>query len=260
MAAYYNEFNLKAAERLRALIAAGLIAPGEVDTRSIELVKPDDIRGFAQCHFFAGIGGWSLAMRYAGWDDDRPAWTCSCPCQPYSHASVGHGGAKGQGDERDLWPVFFPLARECGPDTIFGEQVGAAIGWGWWDRAAMDMEGEAYAVSAALLRADAYQARHERKRLYWVADAGRKRREGHKSIQRLPVAAQASLTEYGDTVARAGRALDGDFSNLLPSDGLSVVLERASLHGYGNALHIGTAIAFIQAASEAIMFQQQTAR
>ncbi len=253
MTAYYNEFNPKAAAKLRSLIARGLIAPGEVDTRSIAEVVPDDLHGFTQCHFFAGIGGWSYALRLSLWSDDRPVWTASCPCQPYSHASVGHGGAKGQGDERDLWPDFFRLAQKRKPPTIFGEQVGAAIGWCWWDRAALDMEGEAYATAAAILRADAYRGAHERKRLYWIADAGREGREGHQSVERLPFTAEAALAQYGDTVAGAGRALDGDFSDLLPSDGLSVVLERAALHGYGNALHIGSAVAFIQAADEAMI-------
>ena len=55
--AYYNEIEPYAASWLRNLIAGGHIAPGEVDERSIEDVCPDDLRGFTQCHFFAGIGG-----------------------------------------------------------------------------------------------------------------------------------------------------------------------------------------------------------
>jgi DNA (cytosine-5)-methyltransferase 1 len=57
--AYYNEFNPAAAAWLRELIVRHLIAPGDVDTRSITEVQPDDLRGYAQCHFFAGIGGWN---------------------------------------------------------------------------------------------------------------------------------------------------------------------------------------------------------
>jgi DNA (cytosine-5)-methyltransferase 1 len=77
MAAYYNEIDPFAAQWLRNLISAGHIAPGEVDERSIEDVRPDDVRGFTQCHWFAGIGGWSYALRLAGWDDDREAWANS---------------------------------------------------------------------------------------------------------------------------------------------------------------------------------------
>lgn len=85
MAAYYNEHDAAAAQWLRNLIAMGAIAPGDVDERSITEVQPDDLRGYVQCHFFAGIGGWSLAARLAGWPDDRPLWTGSCPCFTAGH-------------------------------------------------------------------------------------------------------------------------------------------------------------------------------
>jgi len=66
--AYYNEFDAHAAAWLRELIAAGLIAPGVVDERSICDVRAEDLDGYDQCHFFAGIGGWSHSLRLAGWD------------------------------------------------------------------------------------------------------------------------------------------------------------------------------------------------
>lgn len=91
MAAYYNEIDPYAAQWLRNLIEAGLIAPGVVDERSIEDVEPRDLVGFTQCHFFAGLGGWSYALRNAGWPDSRPVWTGSCPCQPFSAAGAGAG-------------------------------------------------------------------------------------------------------------------------------------------------------------------------
>lgn len=122
MSAYYNEFDKHAAQWLRNLIAAGLIAPGDVDERSIADVRADDLAGYRQCHFFAGIGIWSHALRMAGWPDDREVWTGSCPCQPFSTAGQG----KGFDDERHLWPVWVDLIRECRPKTIFGEQVSSA--------------------------------------------------------------------------------------------------------------------------------------
>lgn len=64
--AYYNEFDPKAAAWLRELIADGLVARGEVDERSIVDVAASDLKGFSQHHFFAGIGGWSYALRLAG--------------------------------------------------------------------------------------------------------------------------------------------------------------------------------------------------
>ena len=75
MTAYYNEHDPFAAAPICELIKAGRICKGEVDERSIEDVTPGDLRGFTQCHFFAGIGGWSYALRLAGWPDERKVWT-----------------------------------------------------------------------------------------------------------------------------------------------------------------------------------------
>jgi DNA (cytosine-5)-methyltransferase 1 len=236
MAAYYNENDPQAAAWLRELIKAGLIADGEVDERSIELVRPDDLRGFVQCHFFAGIGGWSLALRFAGWPDSRECWTGSCPCQPYSVASVGVGGAQGHADERDLWPSWLPLIEQRAPGVVFGEQVRSAISWGWWDRAALDLEAAGYACAPCVLRADAYGADHERKRLYWLAIARSAGRQRHQPLDSVSVTAAAAFAVIGDTFTRARRAMDGDLSDLLPCNGLSVVMERDALKGYGNAI------------------------
>ncbi len=124
MVAYYNENDPFAAAWLRELVKAGHIAPGDVDERSVMEVQPDDLEGYAQCHFFAGIGGWSHALRLAGWPDDRPVWTGSCPCQPLSSA----GQQKGHADERHLWPAFQSLIAERRPATVFGEQVASKDG------------------------------------------------------------------------------------------------------------------------------------
>lgn len=164
---YYNENDPFAAQWLRNLIAAGLIASGDVDERSITEVRADDLKSYTQCHFFAGIGGWSYALRLAGWPDERPVWTGSCPCQPFSSA----GNRKGKGDERHLWPVWFNLIRECRPATIFGEQVSSAIAHGWLDDVYQGLEGEGYAVGSAVLPACSVGAPHKRDRLWFVADS-----------------------------------------------------------------------------------------
>ncbi|WP_195832036.1 DNA cytosine methyltransferase, partial [Yersinia enterocolitica] len=119
MTAYYNEIDPYAAQWLRNLIRAGHIAPGYVDERSIEDVRPDDLREFTQCHFFAGVGVWSYALRQAGWPDDKPVWTGSCPCQPFSAAGKGDGF----NDDRHLWPSFAWLIEQHRPSIVFGEQV-----------------------------------------------------------------------------------------------------------------------------------------
>ena len=162
---YYNEIDPYAAEWLRNLIKAGLIPDGEVDTRSIVDVSADDLRGFTQCHFFAGIGGWAYALRLAGWSDDRPIWTGSCPCQPFSVAGKGLGA----NDPRHLWPDFFRLIRAARPSVVMGEQVAGSAGYGWFDGVAFDLESEDYASRAVDIPACAVNAPHIRSRLYWVA-------------------------------------------------------------------------------------------
>lgn len=167
MAAYYNEIEPFAAEWLKNLIKQGLIADGEVDTRSIIDVRPDDLRAFTQCHFFAGIGGWSHALRLAGWPDERPIWTGSCPCQPFSVAGKGLGAD----DPRHLWPHFHRLIAACRPPVVMGEQVAGAAGYGWLDGVRADLEGEGYACGGVDIPACAVDAPHIRQRLYWVARA-----------------------------------------------------------------------------------------
>ena len=165
---YYNEFDPKAAAWLRELIKRGEIAQGDVDERSIKDVRASDLRWYRQCHFFAGIGGWSLALRLAGVSDDEPLWTGSCPCQPFSVAGKGLGEA----DERHLWPVFRELIRERGPARVLGEQVASAAGRDWLDGVRLDLEGMGYAVGGADLCAAGIGAPHIRQRLFWMADAG----------------------------------------------------------------------------------------
>jgi DNA (cytosine-5)-methyltransferase 1 len=163
---YYNEHDPKAAAWLRELIRGGHIPPGEVDERDIQLVRATELVGFTQCHFFAGIGGWSLALRLAGWPEDRPVWTGSCPCQPFSAA----GKQLGTADERHLWPIFGALIRECRPAIVFGEQVASKAALQWLDGVFADLEGADYACGAADLCAAGVGAPHIRQRLWWVAN------------------------------------------------------------------------------------------
>jgi len=167
MSAYYNENDPYAAQWLRNLIAAGHIAPGDVDERSIVDVRADDLRSYTQCHFFAGIGGWSYALRLAGWPDDRPVWTGSCPCQPLSVA----GKQKGIGDQRHLWPAWFRLIQERKPPILFGEQVAGTLGLEWLAGVHLELETAAYSFGAADLCAAGAGAPHVRSRHFFVAYA-----------------------------------------------------------------------------------------
>ena len=184
MAVYYNDADPAICAWLRELIAARLLPAGEVDERSILEVEPTELRGFAQCHFFAGIGGWPYALRLAGVAEDLSVWTGSPPCQPFSQA----GQRKGQDDDRHLAPAFLRLVAACRPEFVFGEQVASAAvlgpvgrksraavegpaGWAWFDALAADLEAASYAVAAADLPAAGIGAPHIRQRLFFGAVA-----------------------------------------------------------------------------------------
>ena len=183
MAAYYNEIDPYAAQWLRNLIAAGHIAPGDVDERSISEISAGDLKGYTQCHFFAGIGVWSHALRRAGFSDDMPVWTGSCPCQPFSAA----GKQKGFDDERHLWPVWFGLIGQCNPSIVLGEQVASALDW--LDLVSADMEGAGYAFGASDLCAAGFGGAHIRQRLYFVGvgNADNARPQGHGRLGKVDV-------------------------------------------------------------------------
>jgi DNA (cytosine-5)-methyltransferase 1 len=246
--AYYNELDKRAAAWLRELITDGQIAAGDVDERSILDVTPNDLRGYTQCHFFAGIGGWSLALRLAGWDDSRPVWSGSCPCQPFSQA----GDGKGFADERHLWPALFHLIEQRRPPVVYGEQVGQRAGFEWLDRVRDDLEAIHYGCAAADLPACSVSAPHQRQRLFWVAtdDEGEHGHThdhlGQGAVWRAPqpIGRLPSVAVHGGWW---GTDASGErLPTLVPNhDGLSSVLA-----GFGNAIVPQVAAAFIQSTSK----------
>jgi DNA (cytosine-5)-methyltransferase 1 len=216
--AYYNEHDPFAAAWLRELIADGLIAPGEVDERSIEDVTPNELRPFRQVHLFAGIGIWSAALRGAGWSDDREAWTISCPCQPFSAA----GQRAGFADERHLWPSAYHLIGQCRPPVIFGEQSSSKGGLAWIDLVSADMEAANYSGGPLDLCSAGFGAPNIRQRNYfvWVADA-----DGARSQGRAGVSQRAA-----ECVARP-RSLVGGLADTDGGNASTEGLQRSWEHG-----------------------------
>lgn len=161
---YYNDNEPYVAQWLRNLIAAGHLPSGDVDERSIKDIKPSDLKGYIACHFFAGIGGWPLALKLAGWPENREVWTGSCPCQPLSVA----GDMRGEDDPRHLWPDFKRLISKRRPAIVFGEQV---TGSPWWlANVRSDLEALGYAVGTEPVEAASAGADHFRDRYWFVAD------------------------------------------------------------------------------------------
>lgn len=188
---YYNDNCKQSCEWIRELISAGLVSDGEVDDRSICDVQPEDLKGFVQCHFFAGILGWPCALKLAGWPEDKPIWTGSCPCPPFSAAgkkkkcpqcggkTIPHPlktgifacvpcGHEWFADARHLWPEFYRLIRECHPATVIGEQVAGADGLIWLAGVRATLEAVGHGVGSADLCAAGVSAPHIRQRLFWV--------------------------------------------------------------------------------------------
>lgn len=266
MVAFYNEIDKFAAQWLRNLIDAGHIAPGVVDERDIRDIEPRELEQYTQCHFFAGIGVWSLALRRAGWADDRPIWTGSCPCQPFSAAGI----RKGFADERHLWPSWHWLIQQCKPAVVVGEQAADALAW--IDLVSADLEEEGYTFGAGIIPAAGYGAGyHKRNRLYFaaMADTAMSRR----SIQAIareqsagPIPFGTERTEREDRTFRPGsepsadrdvaqwiRVRDGSYRAIQPG-ALPMAHAAANrvgrLRAYGNAIDAAVAEAWCSSVKE----------
>jgi len=154
---------------------------------------------------FEGIGGFSLAARWVGWETiawcewnefgqkvlnyhfpkakghgditktDFTIYRGQCdiltggfPCQPYSAA----GKRKGKEDERHLWPEMLRAIREIRPRYVVGENVRGLTNWNGgmvFDEVQADLEAEGYEVLPFLLPACAVNAPHRRDRIWFVA-------------------------------------------------------------------------------------------
>lgn len=254
---YYNEWDSGAAAWLRELINQRLIPNGYVDERSITEVTPSDLEGFTQCHFFAGIAGWPLALKLAGVPESTRLWTGSPPCQPFSVA----GQSLGFDDQRHLAPAFLRLIRECKPELLFGEQVAASIGKHWLDFVFLNLEEKDYSCGSAVLPACSVGSFQERGRLFFGATMGNTndkriqgqresgeliRQEGWKDKERHSIQTDVAAPVWNKWKSEQGA--DGETRGIpvgygSPSHGLSARVGR--LRGYGNAIVPQVAAEFI---------------
>jgi DNA (cytosine-5)-methyltransferase 1 len=160
---------------------------------------------------FEGIGGFSLAAKWMGWE--TLAWcewnefgqkvlrhhfpdaegfgditktdftkyanridilTGGFPCQPYSVA----GKRKGKEDERHLWPEMLRAIREVQPRWVVGENVSGLINWNGgmvFNEVQADLEAEGYEVQPFVLPACGVNAPHRRDRIWFIAYSSNQR-------------------------------------------------------------------------------------
>ncbi len=252
--AYYNENNSYAVQWLKNLIQKQLITTGEVDERPIQDVKPSDLKPFTRCHFFAGIAGWDLALTSSNWPIDKPVWTGSCPCQPFSTA----GKRLQFADERHLWPFWFHLISVCRPPVIFGEQVANGSG-PWLDLVCSDLESADYAVGAAVLPAAGVGAPHIRDRVFFVAQSNREGKHGlpvDAEVAAIPQpvadphSSRSSLRRESQLLGQCAPSQRSGWWSVEPRvgrvvDGFPTRAQR--LRAYGNAIVPQAAQVFIEA-------------
>jgi DNA (cytosine-5)-methyltransferase 1 len=248
---YYNDNSTAAT--LTELVKQKLVTSGTVSGKSICDLYPEELKGYVEHHFFAGIGGWDFALRMANWPKGRPVATGSVPCQPFS--SLGH--RNGVKDERHLWPAFRWIIAQCRFPTIFGEQVANKDTLNWVARVHADLEILGYNFGFAILPAACSGSPHRRDRIYWVADANSKGCD--QVLRQLRNSTRESQT------LRMERYRDywGDFEQCYTSDGRvrriqprliplvnGIPRNRDICHPYGNAIVPQVAAIFIETVLE----------
>jgi DNA (cytosine-5)-methyltransferase 1 len=224
---YYNECEPYLIEWLNNLIRAKLIPRGDVDGRKIEDVRPSELTGYTQCHFFAGIGGWPLALQLAGWNPAMPVWTGSPPCQDNSCASIIWGKRLGTDGERSgtvhTWLGLIQIRK---PESVFFENVPGIEPW--LAPIIRRLESIGYTVSRQDRSAASVGAPHLRKRVWLVADINGARLEdtrqaGPPKVIGVPWSAAAGSL-WGEFTGDSG-LLDGWFPNRV-----------AAVRAFGNAI------------------------
>lgn len=244
---YYNENNQFAVNWLANLMSKGLIPKGYIDNRSLLEVDSEELNFYDECHFFAGISGWTEAIRLSGIEFKEKVWTGSCPCQPFSIA----GKNKGLKDDRHLWPIWFELIRKCKPSIIFGEQVANALTHGWYDMVTDDLEKEGYETGAAVLPACSVGKPQKRDRLFFVANANS---EQTQSSEPRRFQSESSSAGFNDQIEFI-QCRDG--KKRIVKSGICVLANGVpgrvgKLRGYGNAIVPPLAAEFIKCSYFAI--------
>lgn len=173
MTILYTDVDAYLCQWMNNLIRDRHLPPGEVLCADARKLKPSQLTGREQVHLFAGIGGWALAAKMAGWPSEITLMTASVPCQPFSRG----GKRRGVLDDRHLWPETARLIETTAPFVVVGEQVWEGPARDWWRQVYGDLTRMGYRASGVLVEAVDAGAPHRRPRIYWraVGNADRNR-------------------------------------------------------------------------------------
>ncbi len=210
--------------------------------------------GFKHIGLFEGIGGFSLAAHWMGWE--TIAWcewnefgqrvlryhfpeaegygditktdfkkyantidivTGGFPCQPYSNA----GKRKGKEDERHLWPEMLRSIREIQPPWVVGENVLGLVNWNGglvFHEVQADLEAEGYEVLPFILPACSKNAPHRRDRVWFIAYSNGAKQKYYERAK-------------GGTAKKIRRETESDVLGKLCSNGITSDTNNERLQG-----------------------------
>ena len=198
---------------------------------------------------FEGIGGFSLAARWMGWETiawcewnefgqkvlkhhfpkatghgditktDFTIYRGQCdivtggfPCQPYSLA----GKRKGKEDDRHLWPEMLRAIREIQPTWVVGENVFGLVNWDGglvFNEVQADLEAEGYEVFPYVLPAVSVNAPHRRDRIFFVAYSVNYRHSAKRKKESRPDSLQGISGQTMDTREFNGTSISSATTN-----------------------------------------------
>ena len=164
MNVFYNDNEPYCCNVLRARIADGSLPDGHVSQQDVRAVQPEQLIGYRHIHLFAGIGGFPLGFKWAGWPEWLSIVTGGPPCQPTSVA----GAQRGEADPRYLWPEMARIVQGVRPRYVLYENPTGTPELSI-DRVCADLESQGYEVWPPIVfPACAIGAPHRRDRVWIV--------------------------------------------------------------------------------------------
>jgi len=240
---YYNDNDPYCCKVLQKNIKHGNLPEGYVDGRDIRDVRASELVGYQHVHLFAGIGGFPLGFKWAGFPESIRIVTGGFPCQDISQANQFESLGL-DGERSGLWAEYYKLICKLRPPYAIVENVSALLFRGLGTILA-DLARIRYDAEWRMLRACDFGLPHRRKRILIIAYPTGKRR---RCILKSPLTFREQSSSYWkvwknaqnsqmvlpcDVLSQAEQMLS-ESSVCGVDDGLPYRVDR--LRGLGNAL------------------------